>query len=43
MGQFRRTFLLKQIVPGRLAAAAVGEEGDLRVKNSRNTSTPERN
>ncbi len=29
MGQFRRTFLLKQFVPARCVAAAIGDEGEL--------------
>ncbi len=43
MGQFRRTFLLKQFVPARRAAAAIGGEGGVGVKISSNTSFPERN
>ena len=39
MGQFRRTFLLKQFVPARRVAAAIGDEGDLGTRNSRSIST----
>jgi hypothetical protein len=38
MGQFRRTFLLKQFVPRRCVAAAIGDEGELGAGNSRDPS-----
>ena len=38
MRQFRRTFLLKQFVPGG-RAAALGGEGDLGARNTRTNRT----
>ena len=38
MGQFRRTFLLKQFVPARCVAAAIGDEGRTGSKEFRSNS-----